>query len=150
MLIMLVSCGNNTSDVVSEISESPEIVQNTVETEVIIPEDIIEIWEEESVEVDEFADWGWEYYDDENNVVVLYGPAEDGAVDFEIWYANECTGFAGTAYLERSGVANYYDDANSCQMNLTYNPGSIELTTYDCQEYVDVGCNDFSDTYNIQ
>jgi len=143
----------NNQDILTEDENIEQDEDNIVEDSQAIYELTASEEELESGDIpekDEFTDWGWDYYDDENNIVTLYGPAEDGAVDFELWYANECTGFAGTAYLEKSWIANYYDDATSCQMNITYNPWMIEFSSYDCWEYVDPWCNDFTDTYKIQ
>ena len=99
----------------------------------------------------DFEDWRGEYYKQDNTFLETYGPSEEGGVDFFIWFEDDdCTGFSAIAFLEKSWVANYYDDETSCQINLTYNPGTIELSSYDCGDYEDAQCGGFSGIYTIK
>ena len=106
-------------------------------------------WTVDSVGEDQFTNWRWDYYSDDKKYLWIVGPWDDGAIDFELYYPDEslCSWFAATAYLEKSWVANYYDDSGDCQINLTYNPGIIEVNTYECSVYEDIRCGSFSWVY---
>lgn len=103
------------------------------------------------VSIDQFADWSGEYYTKDNKLLELLGPSETGGVDMDITYDDiECIGFWALAQLEKSGVANFYDTGSKCQINLTYNPGVVELHSYDCSAYESTKCGGFSGTYTLK
>lgn len=96
----------------------------------------ISITEKESKKLDDNSNWTGTYIDEYDRTLKIIGPASDGAVKFELTPQNSesCQEdvWKGTAYLTKSYVANYSNRNGDCHLNLTFNPGQIEVREYDC------------------
>ncbi len=127
--------------IINETQENDQEETSQVEWDIVVDNS----W------VDEFADWSGEYYRSDNTFLWILWPDEEGGVDFEIGFEDlACYGFSALANLEKSGVANYYSDTTECHINLTYNPGRIELSSYDCSDFETEECLWFSWEYILR
>jgi hypothetical protein len=54
-------------------------------------------------------------------------------------------------YVEKptkSGIANFYSEGDNCHLNFTFNPGSIQVSEYDCENWRGSSCGAFDGWYN--
>ena len=91
-----------------------------------------------------YSNWSGIYVDKFGTTLKIKGPAPDGAVIFEYLQTSQsCIGqIEGTAYLTSNYVANYQDEGQ-CHLTFTYNPGTIQISENNCDEYRGASCGTF-------
>jgi hypothetical protein len=99
---------------------------------------------------DDDSNWTGTYVDKFGSTLKLKGPSSDGALKFKLIQASaNCIGLVeGIAYLTKTGVANFDAEDDNCHLNFTFNPGSIQVSEYDCENYRGASCGTFDGWYN--
>jgi hypothetical protein len=99
---------------------------------------------------DDYSNWSGTYEDKYGSTLNVKGPSADGAVEFQLLQTSAtCIGqIEGTAYLTKNGVANFHAKGDNCHVNFTFNPGSIQVSEYDCENYRGASCGSFDGFYN--
>lgn len=95
-----------------------------------------------------YSSWTGIYVDRFGSTLKIIGPSSDGGIKFELLQTSQsCIGqIEGTAYLTSDNVANFQDE-DKCHLNFTYNPGSIQISEYNCNDYRGSSCGTFDGFY---
>jgi hypothetical protein len=99
---------------------------------------------------DDYSTWTGTYIDKFGSTLKVKGPSSGGVLKFELIQASaNCIGqVEGVAYLTKSGIANFYSEGDNCHLNFTFNPGSIQVSEYDCENWRGSSCGAFDGWYN--
>jgi hypothetical protein len=99
---------------------------------------------------DDYSNWTGIYIDKFGSTLKVKGPTSDGAVQIVLNQASaNCLGqIEGIAYLTKTGVANFESEGDNCHLNFTFNPGSIQVREFDCENWRGASCGTFDGWYN--